>query len=154
MLNTLTFKSTARETLQAIIFFIALDYWYGRRLKKRSLLSIEEPNKQKKEGYSSWGGKRKFTDIYQLPKGFNPNGGKRFGYPRLQQYNQNEGEREGKKRTSKTFANWAGKRSKNSKPFIIWGGKRSANSFKTWGGKRSPFDDSYSLIPDTQLTGY
>jgi len=111
--------------------------------------------KQKKEGYAPWGGKRRYTDIFQIPKGFNPNGGKRSANTR-QQYNI-DSERDGK-RTSKTFANWAGKRASSGKPFIIWGGKRSANSFKTWGGKRNPFTDSYqqtdSLIPDTQLSRY
>ncbi|CAG2110067.1 unnamed protein product [Medioppia subpectinata] len=132
------------------------DYWYTRRLQKRSLLSIEDNSidgtsvevdagrQQAKRGsYQAWGGKRARYpyDIFHMPKGFNPNGGKRAAAGgRRQGGPAGDGSR---KRTAKTFQNWAGKRAGPGMPgsapvrdkaFVIWGGKR-ADSFRTWGGK-------------------
>ena len=82
---------------------------------------------KKSDAYYSWGGKRRLIDVFQMPKGFHPNGGKRITETR--RYNPND--KEGRKRTIKTFKNWAGKRSNTGKPFIIWSGKSGSTLFRT-----------------------
>ncbi|XP_054160363.1 uncharacterized protein LOC128958517 [Oppia nitens] len=119
------------------------DYWYGRRIK-RSIESDEQntyPSLNKRSAYQPWGGKRARYpwDVMRLPKGFNPNGGKRAEItPNYSIKKADNESADNKKRMSKTFQNWAGKRkgSPPAKSFVIWGGKRSG-SFRTWGGKRA-----------------
>lgn len=85
----------------------------------------------KKVSYSPWAGKRSGSDAFGTPTS-NEGQGRSFTFV-------DDADREGKKRTSKTFANWAGKR-RMREPFSNWGGKRGTNTFKTWGGKRANSD--------------
>ncbi|CAG2178195.1 unnamed protein product, partial [Oppiella nova] len=80
------------------------DYWYGRRLRKRSLLSIDDNSDDtligvpKRTVYQAWGSKRARYpyDIFHMPKGFNPMGGKRAGVaPGAKGFNPMGGKRAG-----------------------------------------------------------
>lgn len=117
--------------------------------------SSQQPNRQKRQAFRTWGGKRTEYENEELDE-------------QLENDSQNNN-----RKKSKTFVAWGGKRNQMSPPialqaaapavissgqteedltpalkrFRAWGGKkRSEKPFRTWGGKRSPNVDSERLV--------